>query len=116
MGEGGERELVTPPLSRGDILPGVTRQSVLELTSSWGEFEVSERDISMVEVKEAGSEGRLIEAFGTGTAAVVSPISCIRFEGVDIGIEATGDITKRVWDELTAIQYGKVDHDWSIKI
>merc|ERR1712154_751822 len=105
--DGGE-ELVTAPLTRGDILPGVTRR--------WGEFDVRERNISMYELQEAASEGRLKEAFGAGTAAVVSPISCIQFQGRDIEIHATGQVTKRIWDELTAIQYGKVPHVWSVKV
>ena len=75
------KELVTPPLTRGDILPGVTRQSILELTRSWDEFDVSERFPTMMEIREAAEEGRLIESFGAGTAAVVSPISCIQYKG-----------------------------------
>ena len=112
------KELVTPPLTRGDILPGVTRQSILELARSWGEFDVSERFPTMPEIREAAEDGRLIESFGAGTAAVVSPISCIQYKGVDIDIPATGDLTKRVWDEITSIQYGKTEgpEGWSVKI
>jgi branched-chain amino acid aminotransferase len=112
------RELVTPPLTRGDILPGVTRQSILELARSWGEFDVSERFPTMPEILEAADDGRLIESFGAGTAAVVTPISCIQYKGFDIDIPATGDLTKRVWDEITSIQYGKKEgpEGWSVKI
>ncbi|KAL7539815.1 hypothetical protein ACHAXR_009621 [Thalassiosira sp. AJA248-18] len=118
--EGGKRELVTPPLTRGDILPGVTRKSILELASDgkWGEIEVSERSITMPEIKDAAAEGRLIEAFGAGTAAVVTPISCIQYKGKDIEIPATGDLTKRIFSDLMGIQYGSVEgpEGWSVKI
>ena len=110
----GETELVTAPLSRGDILPGVTRDSVVQLAQKW--MKVSERSITMTEVKEAASEGRLLEVFGTGTAAVVTPVSCIRYKGEDIEIPAPGTVTERVWDEITGIQYGKVEgpEGWSV--
>mmetsp|Transcript_2219 Transcript_2219/g.3393 ORF Transcript_2219/g.3393 Transcript_2219/m.3393 type:complete len:398 (+) Transcript_2219:142-1335(+) len=116
--ETGNKELVTPPLTRGDILPGVTRRSILELSKSWGEFDIVERFPTMPEIRDAAEEGRLIEAFGAGTAAVVTPISCIQYKGVDIEIPATGDITKRIWDTITGIQYGKIDgpEGWSFKI
>jgi branched-chain amino acid aminotransferase len=111
-------ELVTPPLTRGDILPGVTRASILELAKSWGEFDVSERFPTMHEVKEAADDNRLLEAFGAGTAAVVSPISCIQYKGQDIEIPAVGKLTKRVWDEITGIQYGNKEGPpgWSVII
>jgi branched-chain amino acid aminotransferase len=116
--ETGKNELVTPPLTRGDILPGVTRQSILELARSWNEFDVVERFPTMPEIKEAADDGRLIESFGAGTAAVVSPISCIQYKGVDIEIPATGNLTKRVWNEITGIQYGKTEdlNGWIVKI
>mmetsp|Transcript_17799 Transcript_17799/g.36238 ORF Transcript_17799/g.36238 Transcript_17799/m.36238 type:complete len:394 (-) Transcript_17799:56-1237(-) len=116
--ETGRRELVTPPLDRGDILPGVTRRSIVELAQSWGEFDVTERFPTMPEIRNAAKEGRLIEAFGAGTAAVVSPISCIRYQGEDIEIEATGALTQRIWDAITGIQYGKIDGPvgWSVEI
>lgn len=111
-------ELVTPPLSTGDILPGVTRDSILALARSWGEFDVSERAPTIHEIKEAAAEGRLVEAFGAGTAAVVTPISCIEYQGEDIDVPATGPLTQRIWDEITGIQYGKIEGPagWSHKI
>lgn len=114
----GGKELVTPPLTRGDILPGVTRQSIIELAKTWGEFEVNERTITLPEIKRAAEEDRLIEAFGAGTAAVVTPISCIQYKGHDIEIAATGELTKRVFDELMGIQYGRIEgpEGWSVKI
>lgn len=114
-------ELATPPLApdgRGDILPGVTRDSILHLARSWGEFDVVERYPTMPEIKLAAEEGRLIEAFGSGTAAVVTPISAIQYKGKDIDVPAPGKLTTRIWDELTGIQYGKTKgpDGWSIQI
>lgn len=111
------KELVTPPLTRGDILPGVTRQSILDLCRSFGEFDVSERFPTMPEIREAADDGRLLESFGAGTAAVVSPISCIQYQGVDIEIPATGELTKRMWNEITSIQSGEKEgpEGWSVK-
>ena len=116
--DGSGRELVTPPLSRGDILPGVTRRSILDLTQEWGEFDAVERSITMPEVRRAAHEGRLVEAFGAGTAAVVTPISCIRFEDEDIEVKATGELTKRLFSHLTGIQYGNIEgpEGWSVKV
>lgn len=114
----GRRELVTAPLDRGDILPGVTRRSILELTRSWGEFDVVERFATMPEIRRAAKDGRLLEAFGAGTAAVVSPVECMQYKGEDIPIHAVGDVTQRIWDELTAIQYGKAEgpEGWSVVV
>jgi len=114
-------ELVTAPLTRGDILPGVTRSSILDLTRSWGDFDVSERYITMGEIKEASDENRLIEAFGCGTATVVSPVSCIQYKGKDISIPAVGELTQRVWDEIIGIQYRKIEAppctpDWIVEL
>jgi branched-chain amino acid aminotransferase len=111
-------ELVTAPLTRGDILPGVTRASILDLARSWGDFDVSERFLPMAEIVEAAEENRLLEVFGAGTAAVVSPVSCIQYKGKDIDIPAVGGLTKRVWDEITGIQYGKIEGPpgWGVKV
>ena len=101
-------ELITAPLDRGDILPGVTRDSILYLARHGAyDMDVSERFLTMAELQEAVADNRLIEAFGSGTAAVVTPISGIRYKGDDIEIPATGSLTKRLWDDITSIQYGK---------
>jgi branched-chain amino acid aminotransferase len=101
------RELVTAPLTRGDILPGVTRDSILHLARSWGDdLDVSERFATMPEIAQAAKDGRLLEAFGSGTAAVVTPIDAIHYNGIDVQVPATGELTKRIWDELAGIQYG----------
>eukprot|EP00298_Acanthocystis_sp_HF-20_P015663 c21219_g1_i1.p1 GENE.c21219_g1_i1~~c21219_g1_i1.p1 ORF type:complete len:399 (+),score=145.71 c21219_g1_i1:1862-3058(+) len=119
----GEKELVTPPLD-GTILPGVTRDSVLHLARSWGEFKVSERKITIHQVIEAIKQGRMIEAFGSGTAAIVSPVRCIHYEGNDYNIPLDpskphleiGPLAQRIATALTDIQYGDVPHPWSVVV
>lgn len=115
-----KKELITPPLTRGDILPGVTRRSIIELTEMlWEEeIDVVERFLTMTEVKKAAEEERLLEVFGAGTAAVVSPVECIRYKGEDISIPAVGDFTKRIWENLISIQYGKIEgpEGWSVRV
>lgn len=106
-----EKELITCPLT-DMILPGVTRDSVLGVVRQWGEFKVSERYVTMKQVSKAAAEGRVLEAFGTGTAAVVSPVCCISYEGKDYKIplnpadpaSQAGPIAQRVYDDLTKIQ------------
>lgn len=71
--EKGENELITPPLD-GTILPGVTRMSILELTKGLNEFKVSQKPFKIQELMKACKEGRVYEAFGAGTAAIVSPV------------------------------------------
>ncbi|MBM7649124.1 branched-chain amino acid aminotransferase [Bacillus ectoiniformans] len=99
-------EIVTPALN-GSILEGVTRNSVIELLKHWG-LKVTERRISMQEVKEAHQKGQLEEAFGTGTAAVISPIGEFLWEEDQMKINngETGDVSKRLYDTLTGIQKG----------
>jgi branched-chain amino acid aminotransferase len=73
-------ELVTPPLD-GTILGGVTRDSVLGLTREWNEFKVSERNMTMPQLRDAIKSGNVVEMFGCGTACVVSPIKTIGYMG-----------------------------------
>ena len=99
-------ELITPDL--GDsILPGITRDSVLHLLRSWN-VPVSERRLSAEEIFTAHEEGRLIEAFGCGTAAVISPIGKLEWNGkvIVIGEGKTGVLSQRLYDTLTGIQNG----------
>lgn len=100
-------ELITPQLT-GTILPGVTRDSVLQLARHQ-KMMVSERRISIDEVVQSIENGTLTEAFGTGTAAVISPIGLLSYQGKDftIGAGKTGPIAKRIFDEMVGIQYGK---------
>ncbi len=100
-------EIVTPALS-GSILPGITRDSVIQLARSWGK-DVTQRRISIDELVEAHSAGRLSEVFGTGTAAVISPVGEIRYKDkvMVIGDGGVGPWARRFFDSLTGIQYGK---------
>ncbi|CAN8003147.1 unnamed protein product [Ixodes pacificus] len=102
----GETELVTPPLS-GIILPGVTRMSILDLTREWNEFKVSERKITMAEVRETLKEGRLLEMFGCGTACVICPIERLVHRGEDLYIptmEQKNSLVNRILKAITDIQ------------
>ena len=100
-------KIVTPMLN-GSILPGITRDSVLTLCRDWG-YEVEERKISVDELIEAAHNGTLEEVFGTGTAAVVSPVGKLRYknEVFEIGGGKIGELTQKLYDELTGIQWGK---------
>lgn len=99
--------LITPALS-GSILPGITRDSVIALAKSW-DMKVQERKISIDEVIEAGSSGSLQEIFGSGTAAVISPVGEIKYNDtiVSVGNGAVGPMADRFFRTLTDIQYGK---------
>ena len=77
----GKLELVTPALDSGLILPGVTRRSVLELARDWDGIEVSERKMVIGEIINGAQDGTLVEMFGTGTAAIVSPVGNIFYRG-----------------------------------
>lgn len=122
VNEAGEKELITCPTNTDMILPGVTRQAALDVAREWGEFKVSERDYTMTEVAKAIEEGRVLEAFGTGTAAVVSPVCCISYKGKEYPIVnkdcpsgGIGPITKRIYDEIEGISYGDpkyAGHPW----
>ena len=104
-----DNKVVTAPCD-GTVLPGVTRDSVIQLLKSWG-YVVEERHLSIDELMEAGRNGSLQEAFGTGTAAVISPIGELNYKGEIIKINnfKTGEITQRLYDTLTGIQWGKLE-------
>ncbi len=106
--------LITPALT-GSILPGVTRRSVVTLAEEWG-LNVEERKISIDEVFEAAENGSLREVFGSGTAAVISPVGKIHHQGkeISIGDGKVGDFSKRLFEEITDIQYGRKPdvHGW----
>jgi len=99
-------EILTPPLL-GSILPGVTRDSCLTLLRDWG-MKVTERPIEIAEVFDAHEKGLLEEVFGSGTAAVISPVGGISMAGRDVVINnnETGDISRRLYDEIIGIQHG----------
>lgn len=111
-------EIITPALN-GSILPGITRDSIIELLKHWG-LPVSERRISMEEVHEAYKLGHLEEAFGTGTAAVISPIGEFLWNGEEMIVQSgeTGELSKKLYDTLTGVQTGKVadELNWTTKV
>ncbi|HIT72101.1 branched chain amino acid aminotransferase [Tyzzerella sp. An114] len=102
-------EVVTPELN-GSILPGITRMSTIELLKDAG-YKVTERRVSIEEVFEAAENGKLDEAFGTGTAAVISPIGLLEWEGKKVVINdgKIGPISQKVYDTITGIQSGAVE-------
>lgn len=120
--------LITPSLDCGDILPGVTRLSIIELVQQSGDqmfkkssirIKVAESNITMNDLLKAQQDGTLLEAFGAGTAAVISPISAIVYKGQEIKLpsgDKIGPIAKLLLDQLLDIQYGRVDHPWSVLI
>ncbi|MBQ8371787.1 MAG: branched-chain amino acid aminotransferase [Clostridia bacterium] len=101
-------EIITPALT-GSILPGITRKSCIEVLRSLG-YKVTERLFSVDELLSALKEGRLEEAWGCGTAAVVSPIGRLMLDDVEyiIGGEKIGEVTQRLYDILTGIQWGNL--------
>jgi branched-chain amino acid aminotransferase len=111
-------EVVTPPLT-GTILPGVTRDSVLALLRKWG-LRVSERQISIDDVVHAHRRGALKEVWGTGTAAVISPVGelAYRDERMVINEGKIGSLTQRLYDAIVGIQYGQSpDPDgWTVEV
>jgi len=110
--------VVTPALN-GSILDGVTRSSVIQLLQHWG-IPVEERAISIDEIIEAHRSGTLVEAFGTGTAAVISPIGSLEWqdEKLVIGQGVTGELSSRVYDAITGIQRGILEDPfgWVIEL
>lgn len=142
--ETGKIHLITPPLSDGLILPGITRASIIELARQWSDVVVEERYVTINELQQMSHENRVIEMFGAGTACIVCPISSIHMkDGTEIRIpyfdinkkpesnnnnnqalaqqvpdtEAERDIlTKRILRAITDIQYGKVPHPWASEL
>jgi branched-chain amino acid aminotransferase len=111
-------KLVTPPLE-GTILGGITRDCAIRLAAHWG-IQVEERRISMPEVLAAHEAGELLEIFGSGTAAVISPVSELVFQGRSLIINQgrIGDWTQRLFETLTGIQYGKMEDPfgWTVPV
>ena len=111
-------EIVTPALS-GSILPGITRKSIIEVLKGKG-YTVSERLLSIDELKEAMANGTLEEAWGCGTAAVVSPIGELSYDGIQYPVNggAIGEVTQMLYDTLTGIQWGKIEdtYGWTVQL
>jgi branched-chain amino acid aminotransferase len=111
-------ELITPPLT-GSILPGITRDSVLRLTKGWG-LKVSEQRLTIDDVLAANEKGSLQEIFGTGTAAVISPVGELNYKGhvCTINNGKTGELAQKLFDELQEIQNGhkKDPYGWVVEV
>lgn len=110
--------VVTPELN-GSILPGVTRDSVIRLCQDWG-LDIEERKISIDEISVAHQNGFLEEVFGTGTAAVISPVGHLRWGENDMQIMdgGIGKLSQKLYETLTGIQLGNVpdDHNWTMEV
>lgn len=100
-------ELVTPALS-GSILPGITRDSVIRLARNWG-IQVTERPVSIDEIIDAIADGSLKEIFASGTAAAISPVGALHYQGREYPInnERTGPLAQKFFDEIQGIQFGE---------
>ena len=111
-------KVVTPPLE-GSILPGITRDSVISLLKTWN-IPVEERRIDIDELTSVAKNGHLEEAFGSGTAAVVSPIGMFNVNGtlIEINSGKVGSLTRRLYDELTGIQWGRLPDpcEWTMEV
>ena len=111
-------KVVTPSLN-GSILPGITRNSTIQLCKDWG-YEVEERKISAEELLQAQKDGTLEEVFGTGTAAVISPVGKLRYqdEVMTIANGETGPLSMKLYETITGIQTGKLPDEkgWRVKV
>ena len=111
-------KVITPMLT-GSVLPGITRKSCIEMLRSWG-VEVEERLITAQELFDAAAQGRLEEAWGTGTAAVISPIGEMGWEDKHVVVNGgkIGPVAQKLYDNLTGIQWGKVEDTfgWITKV
>ena len=111
-------KIITPALN-GSILPGITRNSVIELCKRMG-YDVEERRISVDELVEAAHKGTLEECFGTGTAAVISPVGKLRYkdEVYTINNNEIGEVSQKLYDKVTGIQWGKCEDElgWTVTL
>lgn len=111
-------KVVTPALN-GSILPGITRDSVLKLAAQLG-YETYEGKLDINEIFADAKSGKLTEAFGTGTAAVISPVGylCMKDEKITIGDGNIGSVAQKLYDTLTGIQYGRIEdtNNWITKL
>ncbi len=111
-------KVITPALS-GSILPGVTRASVIELCRDWG-YPVEERKIDVEELYEAHKLGKLEEVWGTGTAAVISPVGVLRWKDhiMTINNGQIGELCQKLYDTVTGIQRGRIEdtYGWTVEV
>jgi branched-chain amino acid aminotransferase len=112
-------ELITPTLDQQSILAGITRESVLTLGKEFG-MKVTERKISINEVVDAHKKGKLQEIFGTGTAAVISPVGLLSYNGMEMKLNdmKIGPVAQKFYDTISGIQYGEIEdlHNWNLHI
>ena len=110
---------IVTPMINGSILPGITRNSVIKMCQHLG-YEVEERRISVDELVAAAKDGSLEEVFGTGTAAVISPVGKLRYcdDVMVIGDGNIGEVSQKLYDTLTGIQWGKLDDPfgWRVEV
>lgn len=110
---------VVTPMLNGSILPGVTRDSVINLCKHWG-LPVEERRVSVDELVEAAQNGTLEECWGTGTAAVISPVGHLRYENQVMQIKdgGIGEISQKLYDTVTGIQLGEIkdEFNWTVEV
>ncbi len=111
-------KVVTPQLN-GSILPGVTRATCLDLCRSWG-MEVEERRVSVEELVAAARDGSLEECWGSGTAAVISPVGTLRYgnDVMEIAGGGIGPVSQRLYDTVTGIQTGRLEdsYGWTVEV
>ena len=111
-------EVVTPEL-QGSILPGITRKSAIEVCRSWG-LKVTERRITIQEISDAYDAGKLQEVFGTGTAAVISPVGHLKWgdKVMEINDNKIGNISQKLYDTMTGIQWGRIEDTfgWTVEV
>jgi branched-chain amino acid aminotransferase len=111
-------EVITPPLG-GTILAGVTRDTALTLMRQWG-LRVSERPVTIDEVRDAAHRGTLEEVWGTGTAAVISPVGELAYKGERIVVKGggIGALTQKLYDTIVGVQYGTTPdtHGWTVVV
>ncbi|MCD7796147.1 MAG: branched-chain amino acid aminotransferase [Clostridiales bacterium] len=111
-------EIYTAP-TVGTVLPGITRMSCIDLLKKWG-YKVNETRFTIDSVMEVAENGTLEEVFGTGTAAVISPVGGLTYENqsVEINDFKTGELTQKLYDTLTGIQFGTVEDSmgWTVKV
>lgn len=111
-------EVYTAPIE-GTVLPGVTRDSIIQILKDW-DIPVHEERITIDEIMEKGKTGELEEIFGTGTAAVISPVKMLSYKGEEVTVNdgKIGDLTQKLYDELTGIQWGRLEdkHNWTREV
>ena len=111
-------EIYTAPIE-GTVLPGVTRDSMIHLLRDWG-YKVNETRLSVDDLMKAGHDGTLEEVFGTGTAAVISPVGELRYKDdvVTVNNFEIGELTQKLYDTLTGIQWGRLPdkYGWTVEV